>query len=107
MVYVDDIIVYSKTLEEHRTHLTEVFTALKNAGITLKRSKCTFGTSHMDFLGHHVSGGGIQPQEGKLHQLSTMRDPTNVAEIRSFLGFAGYYRRYIPISPALRNRWSC
>jgi hypothetical protein len=96
LVYVDDIIVFSKTLNEHHSHLQEVLVALREAGITLKRTKCKIGATHIDFLGHHVSGVGIQPQEGKLRQLNTMRDPINAAEVRSFLGFAGYYRRYIP-----------
>lgn len=93
LVYVDDIIVYSKSIKEHHQHLKEFCLALREAKITLKRSKCKIGATHIEFLGHHVSGNGLQPQDAKIRKLDMLRDPTNVSEIKSLLGFAGYYRR--------------
>jgi hypothetical protein len=95
LLYVDNTIVNSKNFRDHQKHLSEVFTALRKAGITLKKSKCKIGTTQIDFLGRHVSGKGLQLQDGKFRKLDQMRDSTNISEVKSFLGFAGYYRRYV------------
>lgn len=95
LVYMDDVIVHSKTLEEHRTHLKEVFDKLRRAGLTLNPKKCVFLKKSVTFLGHVVSGKGIQPDPSHTDKIQNWPTPVNVEELRSFLGLASYYRRFI------------
>lgn len=95
LVYLDDIIVFSKTFKEHLAHLREVFDRLVEASILLKPSKCRFGVDNVEYLGHIVSAKGISPDPKKIEKLRTFPAPTTVTELKSFLGFAGYYRRFI------------
>lgn len=88
LVYVDDIIVFSKTIEDHHDHIREILSALPEAGITLKTIKCKIGATHIDFLGHHVSGKGLRLQKSKVQKLDGMRDPVSASEVTSILGFA-------------------
>ena len=81
--YLDDIIIYSRTVEEHLEHMNEVFKRLADAGLKLKLSKCELFKSKIAYLGHEVSAKGIEPS------------PTKVREVRSFVGLASYYRRFI------------
>ena len=66
MVYIDDVIVYSKTIEQHATHLEEVFRLLERAGLKIKRSKCLFAQEQVDYLGHVVSAAGVSPDKKKI-----------------------------------------
>ena len=94
--YLDDIIIYSRTEEEHLNHLEQVFAALKAAGLKLKRSKCDFFKSNLSYLGHMISSEGISPMPGKLDSIRNMKAPRNAREIKQFLGLAGYYRKFVP-----------
>lgn len=95
LVYLDDIIVFSKSFEDHLVDLREVLDRLLEAEILLKPSKCRFGVDQVEYLGHIVSAEGISPDPQKVEKLKNFPPPKNLTELRSFLGFAGYYRRFI------------
>jgi len=95
LVYLDDVIVYSRTLEEHLQHLAAVFARLRAANLHLKLSKCTFGATRVHFLGHIASADGLQPDPAKIAAVANMAPPTNIEGVRAFLGFCTYYRRFV------------
>ena len=105
--YLDDIIIFSSSWSEHLKHLRLVFGRLQSAGLTLKKSKCVFATAVVDYLGHTVGLGQVQPREAKVQALLKFPRPANRKQLQSFLGLAGYYRRYIPhfalLSASLTN----
>ena len=94
--YLDDILVYSPNLETHLKHLRIIFQRLKDANLKLKESKCSFLKAHIQYLGHIISGEGIEPVPEKLESLKNMPPPTTPREVRQFLGLAGYYRKFVP-----------
>ena len=94
-VYLDDVIVYSRTWEDHLDHLDQVFTRLHKAGLKLGREKCFFAKSQIQFLGHVVSKDGIKPDPQKLELLKNWPIPKTKKDVRSFIGFASYYRKFI------------
>jgi len=93
LVYLDDILVFSKTAEEHHKHLTMVLAILQKHQFYCKLSKCQFGRSSMDFLGHHVGADGIHASASKHRALSEWPVPQSATDVRSFLGLANYIRR--------------
>ena len=96
LVYIDDIIIFSKTFDEHITHLAEVFTRLKSAGLKLKPKKCSIFQTEVAYLGHIVSRDGISTDPAKTKAIREWPTPTNVTEVRRFLGLCSYYRRFVP-----------
>ena len=96
IVFIDDILVYSKNVEEHAVHLQIVLQSLQNKQLYVKFSKCEFWLNEVVFLGH-VSGEGIFVDPRKVEAIVGWEQPKNVIEIRSFLGLAGYYRRFVKI----------
>lgn len=94
-VYVDDVLVHSTTIEQHRVHLRKVFQRLREAGLTLKGKKCHVAMSEVRYLGHVFSGTGMMPDVQKIKAVQEWPTPTTVKEVRRFLGLASYYRRYI------------
>ena len=96
LVYLDDIVVFSDTPENHLINLREVLTLLKTAGLKIKLQKCKFMKKSVEFLGHIISGEGISPNPSTIKAIVNYAKPTSVDEVRSFLGLAGYYRRFIP-----------
>ena len=92
IAYLDDIIIFSQTEEEHLKHLEIIFRRLKEAGLKLKRSKCSFMKLHIEYLGHLISGKGIEPMPDKLTSIKEMLAPRSPKEIKQFLGLVGYYR---------------
>lgn len=96
LVYLDDVIVYAATFEEHQRRLKLVLEALTSAGLRLKPKKCFFGFAEVTYLGHVVSRHGIRPDPEKLKALTAYEAPTTAKELKSFLGFASYFRRFIP-----------
>lgn len=92
-VYIDDIVVFSKSMEQHVQHLQKVFSRVRQLGLKLHPKKCCFGYTEVSFLGHIVSASGISPNPEKV---SDFKPPVNVRGVREFLGIAGYYRRFIP-----------
>ena len=95
IVYLDDIIIFSDTKEEHLKRLEAVFQKLFAAGLKLKPSKCFFFREEIEYLGHVVSGKGIATNPKKVEAVAKWPTPKTVYDVRSFLGFVGYYRRFI------------
>jgi hypothetical protein len=95
VVFIDDILIFSKNEEEHAEHLRLVLQKLREHKLYAKRSKCEFWLREVSFLGHVVSNGGIAMDPSKVKDVLNWKPPTTVFEIRSFLGLAGYYRRFI------------
>ena len=95
IVYLDDIIIFSDTKEEHLKRLEAVFQKLCAAGLKLKPSKCFFFREEIEYLGHVVSGKGISTNPKKIEAVSKWPTPKTVYDVRSFLGFVGYHRRFI------------
>ena len=94
--YIDDIVVYSRSWEEHLDHLRQVLTRLQGAGLTVKIKKCQFGRPKVPYLGHLVGGGDLEPDPGKVQAVKEYPQPETKKDVRAFLGLAGYYRRFIP-----------
>ena len=95
VVYLDDIIIYAGSPEEHLERLRAVFDKLRLAGLKLKPSKCTFFQQEITYLGHIVSDKGIATDPSKIEKVKHWPVPSTVNEVRSFLGFVGYFRKYI------------
>ena len=95
IVYLDDIIIFSDTKEEHLKRLQAVFQKLAAAGLKLKPSKCHFFKEEIEYLGDVVSGKGISNNPKKVEAVTKWPTPQTVYDVRSFLGFVGYYRRFI------------
>ena len=95
VVFIDDILVYSKSEEDHTEHLRIVLSVLKEKQLYAKLSKCEFWLKEVSFLGHVISSGGISVDPVKIEVVSQWEAPKSVSEIRSFLGLAGYYRKFI------------
>ena len=95
LIYLDDIIVFSKTFQEHLQRLESVFSRLKEYGLKLKASKCHLFQRKVKYLGHLVSSDGIEADPDKIETIKTWPVPKNLQELKSFLGFAGYYQRFV------------
>lgn len=96
LCYQNDLIVLSKTKEEHLKKLRTVFNRLRNANLKAKTSKCEFLKDNIVFLGHKVNSFGISPEEKNIEAIRDFTSPKNVKDIRSFLGVINYYRKFIP-----------
>ena len=95
LIYLDDVIVYGKSFEEEISRLGKVFCRLQDAGRKLKPQKCVLFQKQVTYLGHIVSERGVAPDPAKIESVKGWPTPTNVTEVRSFLGLAAYYRRFI------------
>uniref|UniRef100_A0A2N9H8A8 Reverse transcriptase domain-containing protein n=1 Tax=Fagus sylvatica TaxID=28930 RepID=A0A2N9H8A8_FAGSY len=95
IVFIDDILVYSKSQEEHEEHLRIVLQILRDKKLFAKLKKCEFWMDRVVFLGHVISRDGITVDPSKIEAVVNWVRPTNVSELRSFLGLAGYYRRFV------------
>lgn len=95
LVFIDDLIIFSSSLEEHEERLKRVLQRLREYGLKLAPEKCKFFQTSVKYLGHVVSEHGVQTDSEKVKALTTWPVPSNLKELRSFLGFAGYYRRFI------------
>ena len=96
MTYLDDIIIFSNTEEEHLAHIKEIFKRLEAVDLKMKRSKCDFFKKHIQYLGHLISTDGILPLKDKLDMICDMPAPCSSKEVKHFLGLAGYYRKFVP-----------
>jgi hypothetical protein len=96
LAYIDDVVVFGHTFEEHLLRLENVFRCLADAGLKLKPQKCSLFRREIRYLGHIISGAGIATDPEKVRAVQSWPVPTNVKEVQRFLGFVGYYRRFIP-----------
>jgi len=95
LAYIDDVLIFSKTLEEHLDRLELVLQRLQAAGLKLKASKCSIMQTQVSFLGHVLSSEGIATDPEKTRLITQWPVPTNLKELRSFLGISGYYRKFV------------
>ncbi|GBG78411.1 hypothetical protein CBR_g26439 [Chara braunii] len=96
VVYLDDILIFSKTMEEHLRHLEEVLQVLKEAQLHLNLEKYEFGRDSVIYLGHRLSANSLKPEATKVEVIRKWPQPANVRELRSFLGLASFYRKFVP-----------
>ena len=95
LAYLDDVIIFSETEEQHLKHIKIVLTRLKQANLKLKKSKCAFFKEELHYLGNILTTYGIKPQTEKIKAICDMKPPTNQKGVREFLGMVGYYRKFI------------
>ena len=95
-VYIDDILIFSRTLEDHLEHIRSVLERLKETKLKLKPQKCSFLRSEVEYLGHTISPQGLKTNSRIVEAVRAFPAPTNVKQVRQFLGMASYYRRFIP-----------
>jgi hypothetical protein len=95
VVYFDDILIYSKSLDLHMDHLRAVFNALQYACIFANLEKCIFCTDRVSFLGYVVTARGIEVDETKIEAIKSWPTPQSITQVRNFLGLAGFYRRFV------------
>ena len=95
LVYLDDILVFSRTAEEHVRHLEEVLSRLRQHRLFAKLSKCSFSKPEVDFLGHVVGRDGLKVDPKKVAAVSVYPAPRDIKGVRSFLGLANYFRRFL------------
>ena len=95
LVYIDDLIIFSRNLDEHLHHLNLVFNNLRSANLKLNPSKCRLATKEVKYLGHIVSKQGLKVNPENIDKIKNCQRPTNVKQVRSALGMMGYYRKFI------------
>ena len=96
LAYIDDVIIFSRTLDDHLSHLDEILRLLHGVNFRLSVDKCTIATDHIDYLGHHIYRGTIRPNKDNIHCLTETSVPTTSSEMFRFVKAAEYYRRFIP-----------
>ena len=96
VVYIDDVAIFSDTFSEHLRHLEEVFKRLQKANLKVKPSKVFLGHASVDYLGHVVGSGRVEPMTAKVEAIALFPRPETKKDVRRFLGLSGYYRRFIP-----------
>ena len=117
VVYLDDIVIYSESLEDHLEHLRNVLSKLREHQLYVKKEKCEFSQQEILFQGHKVSKGLMMTDERKVQAILDWPPPSKVVKLRSFLGLANYYRNFIqgyskkvaPLTDLLKNdkKWVC
>ena len=95
IAYLDDIVIYSKTMEDNLDHPQQVFYKLQNAKLSMKLSKCHFFTKEIQYLSHILSTTGIKPLPSKTEAIKAMQSPKNAKQVQAYLGFVGYYQKFI------------
>ncbi len=110
-IYIDDVLIFSNSFEEHKTHLSQVFKCFSRAGVTVKFAKCDFAQPSLDFVGFEVGQGVMRPRQSKVKALLDAPRPETKRQLLSFQGFANYYSRFIPmfgkIAAPLYNLTKC
>ena len=93
--FLDDVVIYSNNVQEHLMHLEEIFRRLEAAGLKLKPQKCQFGLDQIQYLGHNIGRKGLAPFAEKVKAVREFPTPTSITQVKSFLGLANYYRKFI------------
>ena len=94
--YIDDIVIWSRDVEEHTRHLSMVFQRLREAGLKVHPGKCVFGADNIDFLGHRISADKLEPQQDKIAAVRDLPAPTDLSGLRAALGLFSYYHKFVP-----------
>ncbi|GFX01921.1 retrovirus-related Pol polyprotein from transposon 297 [Trichonephila clavipes] len=94
--YMDDVIITSPSFNEHIDHLNQVFTLLRDAGLTLNKENCHFARDKLKYLGLIISKDGIKTDDNKVNAITETKPPKNNKEVSKFLGMAGWYQKFIP-----------
>ena len=94
-VYIDDVLIFSRTMEEHIDHLRQVLERLRKASLKLKPGKCHFLRQSLEYLGHIITPTGLKPNPKQLEAVQEFPVPNSVTQVRQFLGLTSYYRRFI------------
>ena len=94
-VYLDDIIIFGQTIQEHNTNLAIILQRLTELNLKLQPDKCEFLKPELEYLGHVISKDGVKPNSKKIEAVKEFKQPRNSKEIKQFLGLAGYYRKFI------------
>jgi hypothetical protein len=95
LVFFDDLLIYSKTWEEHLRHLEEILSIMEDQSLYAKESKCEFGMTKILYLGHVVSAQGVQVHREKIQAILDWPPPKNISHLRGFFGICSYYRRFV------------
>ena len=93
---MDDILIYGNTQEEHDTHLKAALQRIKEAGLTLSKDKCKFNQTHIKYLGQLIDMTGVHPDPDKVWSIQEMKAPTNIRELRQFLGMVNQLSKFSP-----------
>lgn len=95
VVYLDDILIFSTSIQEHMNNINQIFRALRKANLKIQIDKCNFFNKETEFLGHILTRIGIKPNPKKVENIAKLKLPTTQKQIKSFLGVTGYYRKFI------------
>lgn len=95
VVYLDDILIFSTSLEEHKDSITKIFNVLRENNLKIQFDKCKFFTKETEYLGHVLTPEGVRPNPNKIKDIIQLKLPTTQKQIKSFLGITGYYRKFI------------
>lgn len=95
-VYIDDVLIFSHSVEEHIEHLTKLFQRLSEFGLRIKPSKCLFGVSELTFLSHKITMDGITPSPNRVDKIRDFPEPKSLKQLQRFIGMVNYYHRFIP-----------
>ena len=102
-VYIDDIVIFSNNWEDHINHLSRVFTCFREAHLTAKLSKCSFGQTNLQYLGHTIRLGKLAVPRHRIEALAKYKRPITKKTLRSFLGSMSYYRQFIDKYPEMSS----
>jgi cleavage and polyadenylation specificity factor subunit 1 len=100
-VYLDDILVASRSVEEHQQHLQQVLHRLQDNGLVINAGKCVWGQSQIEFLGHSISVAGVAPLQSRVAAIQKFPPPATVQQLQAFLGLFNFYRRFVPAAAAV------
>ncbi|CAM4493555.1 unnamed protein product, partial [Caretta caretta] len=105
VAYLDDVAIFSDSWAEHLKHLQKVFECIREAGLTVKAKKCQIGLNRVTYLGHQVGHETINPLQAKVDAIQKWPVPKSKKQVQSFLGLAGYYRRFVPQYSQIPPHW--
>ncbi|KAL0553748.1 hypothetical protein IC582_007652 [Cucumis melo] len=95
LVFFDDILIYSKNIIDHEEHMRKVLSVLREHELYLNKKKCNFAQQKVEYLGHIISGEGVEVDPEKIKSITKWPKPTNIKEVRGFLGLTRYYRHFV------------